>query len=170
MIRAVAFAGALALAALLFLACEEGEGSPSGQTPTPAAGPLAFDTIEQGDQSGIQGDDAVLEVVRSQEEWEEFWTSHRAGRLPETDPPAVDFAERMVLAVIDGQEPTGGHTFNVTSIGVVGDRLIVSVERSIPGEGCLVASVVTWPFHIVETERSDLEAGFDVTDAVFECG
>lgn len=172
MMRLVAMVALLMLGGLLLAACED-EGSSSGTTPTAAAvkdGTLGFETIEQGDQSGIQGDEAVLEVARTQEEWQDLWSRHRAGRQPVTEPPAVDFAERMVVAVIDGQQPTGGHTFYVTGIEVVGERLVVRVERSVPGEGCVVASVLTWPFHVVETAKSDLEAGFDVTETVFECG
>ena len=170
--RLLAIVALLTLGGLLLAACEDG-GSSSGTTPTTAAvedGMLAFETIEQGDQSGIQDSAAVLEVARTQEEWQDLWSRHRAGRRPETEPPPVDFDERMVVAVIDGQQPTGGHTLYVTGIEVVGERLVVRVERSVPGEACVVASVLTWPFHIVETEYSDLEAGFDVTETVFECG
>ncbi len=151
----------LAAAALLLAACGESEAevSPAAQpgagTP-PADGPTAaFETIELGDQSGISLEEPQVFRIDSASGWEEFWSRHGADQTPLPDLPPVDFSREMVIAVVDRGEPSGGYRFGITNIAESDGDLVVAVSKQVPGADCIVAAVVTHPFHIVRLAKSD---------------
>ncbi len=138
---------------------------PPQSSPTaPAGGPVTFETVEIGDQSGFTGDGAQVLKIETEAEWEEFWSRHRANV-----PPAVDFSREMVIAAVDGREPSGGYQFEITAIEDDGSRLVVRVSKAIPGPGCVVTQVITQPFHIVRLANSEMGLDLILSDETYSC-
>lgn len=163
----------LVAAALLLAACGETETDVSPQagagTP-PADGPAgAFETIEVGDQSGFDFADAQVFKIENQSEWEEFWSQHKENQIPPPPPPPVDFSREMVVAVVDRIEPSGGYGFGITDIEEIDGALFVSATRGIPAAECVVADVITQPFHIVRMAKSDEEPELAISKETRTC-
>jgi hypothetical protein len=142
-------AGATALAALL--------------RPSPPR--LPFTTLAQGSFGGIRSRERV--VVRDADAWEAFWRRHAATVRPDPPAPAVDFASRTLLAVTQGERPTGGYEVRVTEVRSAADpggELVVLVEENAPAPGTAVITALTSPFHFVTIPRWDGPVRFQVLE------
>ena len=70
--------------------------------------------------------------------------------------PGMTFPEGVVLvAVFQGQQPTGGFTIRVTGIERSGERLIVHVILTKPLDNAFVTQSLTSPLHVVSISASD---------------
>ena len=110
---------------------------------------VPFTTISQGGQSGIESRREV--IVRAEGEWQALWKEHQ----PDERPPAVDFSKSMAIGVFLGFRNTGGYSVAITSIGHAGDEIVVTWAESKPGPQDITSQVLTFPYHIVRTERQD---------------
>lgn len=115
-----------------------------GQAPvSPLPSSLPFHRLVQGQHLFIT--DRGLRAFRDQRAWASFWL--QAG-LP-GDPVAVDFASTMVVAVLMGQQATGGHAIRVSSLVRLGPEVVMGIVESNPGAGCSPVQGATEPFDIV---------------------
>lgn len=110
---------------------------------------VPFTTISQGGQSGIESRREV--IVRAAGEWQALWKEHQ----PDERPPAVDFSKSMAIGVFLGFRNTGGYSVAITSIEHAGDEIVVTWAESKPGPQDITSQVLTFPYHIVRTERMD---------------
>ena len=118
---------------------------------------VPFTTIVQGDQSGIESRREV--VARAAGEWQALWKDHQPGETP----PRVDFAKSMVIGVFLGFRNTGGYRVTITSVDRIGDEIVVTWRESRPGPQDVTSQVLTFPHHIVRTERLDGKIVFKQT-------
>ncbi len=105
-------------------------------------------TIARGDASRIVEPRRL--IVRSADEWRALWALH-AG--PGPDPPAVDFAARVVAAAFAGQRPSSGHSIEIVQQASRDGAELATSERG-PAPGMMAAQVLTFPFHIVTVPRT----------------
>ncbi len=124
---------------------------------------IPFETVEQGDHSGVQAEGG--RVVRSPAAWEALWAEHAAGRVPAPPLPPVDFSREMVLAYFLGEKPTAGYAVEIREIAVSEGRVLVHVAVTTPPAGAPVLQVLTQPFHIVRALRSELPVEFVPVEA-----
>ena len=108
---------------------------------------VPFTTVSQGDQSGIERQRDV--IVRTAGEWQALWNEHR----PDESPAPVDFSKSMAIGIFLGFRNTGGYSVAITSIERTGGDVIVTWKESKPGPQAIASQVLTFPFHIVRTER-----------------
>ncbi len=166
----------VAATASLIGACADGEipeptSSPPGiPTPPVNGSPMAFETIDAGDQSGVALEQPQVFKIETQAGWDDFWSRHQGNLIPPPDLPQVDFSSEMVIAVVDRAEPSGGFRFEITDIEDVEGRLVVRVSKAIPGPDCIVTAVITQPFHIVRMAKSDLEPELLISEETYGCG
>lgn len=110
---------------------------------------VEFETIDQGIFGS--GQEETLRVVRDRDKFESLWRDIHGD---DAQIPEVDFSEKIVLSAVLGTRSTGGYQAKIEDI--TRDRnsqtVNVSVKEIKPGPNCLVAQVITVPYHIVETE------------------
>jgi hypothetical protein len=98
-------------------------------------------------------------VFRSADEWQDF---HRGAALRPADPvPAVDFAQKMVVARFDG----GGSAcvgFAIESVEVDGDGVTVQAARHTSPNPCIL--ILAYPQVVLEVPRRDLPVRFRIRD------
>jgi len=129
-----------------------------------------FTNIEQGTNSAITlTNDAQVFKITAQSEWDDFWSQHKADITPIPQQPSVDFAQYMVIAVIDNIHSSGGYFIEITQIKERLNRLAVFATRTEPGNGCVTAAVLTSPFHIVSLQRSDLVPELFISTVIVHC-
>lgn len=162
------------LATLVASACDDEESGPSAETPTPGSTSppmnVEFETLDRGSYSGIILDDGpLLEKIQTQAQWQDFWERHQQSVSPPPEPPAFDFGDRVLLALVDGSHPTGGYSIEITDIVPSETGVTVHALRTVPDRGCIVTQAFTQPFHIVATETFTAHAELQVTEVVIEC-
>ena len=145
--------------------------STPGPTPTPAAspGPIGFETLVSGTSSGVLSETPVVRTATTQAEWEVLWADHQAIVSSPADPPAVDFASKMVIAVFDQERPTGGYSIEVEEVRTGDDATNVFAKRTWPGRGCTVTQAFTQPFHIVVVDGLHDPVALSITESVIDC-
>jgi uncharacterized membrane protein len=113
-------------------------------------------TIARGDRSRIT--QMRRAVAHTETEWRALWQEHAGSR---TEPPPVDFATRMVVALFQGTQPTSGWDAAIAGARVEADALVVLVEEHRPDASREAAPVTTSPFDIVSMPRYDGEIRFE---------
>lgn len=112
-------------------------------------------TIARGDLSRI-GEPRTV-IVRDREAWRALWREHAGS----ADPPAVEFDREMVVAVFAGERPTAGYRVEIVRLFERSGKVVVAYRDEPPPRDAVVAQVITQPFHLVRTSRSDLPLVFE---------
>jgi hypothetical protein len=116
---------------------------------------LDFTSISRGQASSIS--DQRQLVIRDEQGFQDIWQQiDDVSGLPE-----IDFENNMVIAVFMGERPTGGYGIEIESIDEYPDRITVNIAETEPGPDELTTQALTYPYHIVTTENTDKEVGFE---------
>lgn len=110
------------------------------------------------------------EALRSQAEWEAFWTRIEHGSSPKSPPPAVDFAREMVVLAAMGSRGTGGYLITVDSVTATAAATHVFVTERSPGRSCVTTQAVTHPVDAVVVPDLGRQVRFHERIVVHECG
>ncbi|MFN3476701.1 MAG: protease complex subunit PrcB family protein, partial [Candidatus Methylomirabilales bacterium] len=73
-----------------------------------------------------------------------------------SEPPPVDFAQEMAIAVFRGEQPTAGFGLEIQKLEEKGGNLYLYVQEASPAPGSAVLQVLTQPYHIIKLERKDI--------------
>ena len=127
-------------------------------------GPVALTTLAQGTSSGIRA--TTRSVIRDQKSWEALWRAHASNVTPAPPVPSIDFASQMVLAVLMGEQLTGGYGVAVTEAraGTANTPLTVLVRETRPPKDAPVTQALTSPFHFVSIPLWSGAVQFAVVD------
>lgn len=113
--------------------------------------PVVFETIEEGSH-GIFSERKNF-VIKSGNEWHDLWGEiHQNGSV---SLPDIDFSTQMVLALFQGQKPSGGYSIAVDRVTDSGGAVTVSILESEPGSGCRVTEALTTPYYLLKLKRFD---------------
>lgn len=126
---------------------------------------IAYEVVEIGTVSPIT--DQKNFVIVSLEEWRDLWLHVHEDRIAPM--PAIDFSRYVVLALFQGERPSGGYALEVDSVRDIGGSLIVAVSDVEPGQGCTVANEKTAPFTFVVTQKFSGSLATEVTRKVIDC-
>ena len=108
--------------------------------------------IVSGDQSGITTKNEM--IITSEEEWKALWQKLDHSEHPEIKSlPKVNFDKESIVALFQGQKPTSGYMVDAMVQQIGQDRFEISVSEGGPGEGCVVAQVITTPYLIIKTKK-----------------
>ena len=143
-----------------------GTAAPAARTAhLPPLAPIRFRTVAKGDGTSTSRPRQAI-VIRGERRWRKVWD--QLGEAGE--PPAVDFAREMLIAVTQGPQPSGGHAIRIRRIQPTGASVWrVSVYETAPGRGCPSTGVTTNPYHVVRVRRSAARARFERRPNVRAC-
>lgn len=168
------FAAGALLLAVFAVACRDDE----EEVPTPTSSPTAtpgssaqidFDTFLVGQNSGVMTQEPTVFKVETEDAWAELWSTHASVVVPTRAPPGVSFDDKMLIAVFDREQATGGFAIEVQSIVADESGIVVEVLRTVPGSGCAVTQALTQPFHMVLADAADGDVQLVVTDRALDC-
>ncbi len=129
------------------------------------AGSVPFGTLDRGEDtpSGLEEPTVFL----NRNDWMTFWRSHGG----ETEVPAVDFTEEMVIVGVVGEREEAGDSVEVRRILQVDLGTLTEVYERVPGDFCSPAARSHVPYHIVVAPRTPLPIRFaDVRVEQVSCG
>jgi hypothetical protein len=139
----------LLLVSAFAIACRSSGAHESAQDNGP------FRTLLYGYQSGLKP--GTIRVVRNAGEWHELWMEHTSSMMPRPDEPTVDWQKEMVVCVALGERPTAGYGVAIDRVERQGNRLIVEAREKKPAPDAIVPQVVTHPYVMAVTPRTDGE-------------
>jgi hypothetical protein len=114
-------------------------------SPTPSSRSVVFTEVTTTSQSRHDGD--VTLIVGTND------ASRTA--IARLLPNAATPDGRVLVAVFQGQQRTGGHAIRVTAIERRGDQLVVRATFTSPAPGAMVTQVLTSPAHVVSIPSAD---------------
>jgi len=94
-------------------------------------------------------------VVRTQEEWTDFWAQHSFRPAPE-----IDFEEYTLVAIFLGQKPNPGHSIKITRAGKEAGKVVVHAVQTEPDPSRLYPQVIVYPYDAVLIPKTDQEIEF----------
>ena len=137
-------AGLAAAGGLLML----GAGGSGVRAADEGAGPAApVQIIAQGTQSAI--DAPRQEFVRDAKAFQALWAAHTQGASPAPARPAVDLSSSTVVAIFEGNQPTGGYSLAVSSLDKTASGWELKLSLDQPGPNCVVSQELTQPWIMV---------------------
>lgn len=128
---------------------------------------MEFQTISKGAWSGLTK--AEYYVIQDGNEWAHVWSQHTRIMHPQDPLLEVDFSEKTIIAVFMGTRVTTGYGIEVKEIIDTGLSIVVKVEKTYPGKGCVVGDAITTPYHIVTVNKIDKYIIFDTFTRAREC-
>jgi len=75
-------------------------------------------------------------------------------------PPQIDFDKQMVIAVFQGECSSGGYDIEIKSLTRNNKGLEVLVRETRPSGEMMLTMVMTYPAHVIKTERYDGDVNF----------
>jgi len=138
-------------------------------------GSVPFGTLDRGEDSGAElprprifhsSEAGILETPQG---WVSFWRAHKGN--PTAQPPAVDWANEMVLVAAAGKRTEAGDSIEIRRILQTGVGTDVTLFERVPGNFCSPAARDHYPVHIVVAPRTLLPVEFrDILEERIPCG
>lgn len=109
--------------------------------------------IARGSVGGTK--DAGHIVVDNEGQRAQLWAdmATRGVTLPRA---AINFNDRMLLALFGGEESAGRHSIEVSHVVMTESDVQVHALETAPGSGCTAAPGTSTPYHIVALDRTNL--------------
>ncbi|WMW81620.1 hypothetical protein RF679_04890 [Undibacterium cyanobacteriorum] len=110
---------------------------------------VAQQLVTQSNISGVQSSRYV--VIHDQSSWEKLWAEHDQGKQAI---PAIDFSQKMVIAVFSGLKPNGCYGIADVQIWRYNGSINVSVRESSPSPVALCALYLPSPAYLVAIDKT----------------
>ncbi|HEX9758434.1 MAG TPA: protease complex subunit PrcB family protein [Nitrospiria bacterium] len=123
-----------------------------------------FETIDQGIDSKITT--YRRGVIQNSIEWKALWKEHQHSEL---SLPVVDFQKEGVVVVFLGIKGSAGYSVEIYKVEEHGRELKIYFEELKPDPNCMVAQVITSPFHMVRISASEKESVFLGREKIQDC-
>ncbi len=115
---------------------------------------ITYTVLEKGNQASFRGTAPSISVLTDQNEFEGFYKTMHKGRVPKAEPPAVDFANYLVLLVSHGEKRTSGYSIEIRRIYTRGTVLVVKAVLRSPPEDSFTAQVITHPYLLIQIKAN----------------
>lgn len=136
---------------------QQGLKTAAASAPGTAAQQVAWEVLAQGQQA-VGFDKPQYVLVNSRDQLTNLWYKAYGSQLNVPTVPNIDFSRETVLAVFDGQKPTGGYGLKVRSVSVENGELYVDLVKQQPQQGQISTQALTSPWLLIHV----LRGGFGV--------
>ena len=116
---------------------------------------LAWEVMARGAQA-VGYDTHAFRLVTNQDELLALWNQAHGSQLDVPPVPDVTFARETVLAIFQGQQPTGGHGIEVLDVVVDDAELFVNMRFLEPAPDAIVTQALTSPWVFVRVLRGNI--------------
>jgi len=113
-------------------------------SPTPASRSVQFGEVAATSQSGVDAQSLVVGT-----------NAVSRALISRLVPNAGGQPDRVLVAVFQGEQRTGGYGVHITSIERRGDQLVVTATFTEPKQDSIVTQALTSPAHIVSIAEAD---------------
>ena len=116
---------------------------------------LSFDTVDKDVNSIIQ--ERAQKVIQNSEDFLELWNEIGSLKMLEE----IDFSKYTVIAVFQGQQPTGGYSIEINKVKETKDKIQVYIIETFPDPNDVVTQALTSPYHIISIAKTNKEIEFN---------
>lgn len=109
---------------------------------------VPWEIVAQG-QHAVGFDKPGYVLVNSQDRLTNLWYQAHGTQLQVPSVPKLDFSRETVVAIFDGQKPTGGYGLDVRSVSVENGELYIDLVTTRPTEGAITTQSITSPWLIL---------------------
>ncbi len=134
---------------------------------------IKFTTLIQHSQSAHEQKKNY--AIRSQAEWQKLWQQMQPEAfLPKSTRvdslmSKIDFNQQMIIAVFQGQKPSGGYGIVINKLQRDNKQIEVFIEEKSPGADCFTTQALTYPYHVIVTEKSAQKVVFTSRQSTSAC-
>jgi len=109
-------------------------------------------------------------VINDNATWTSFWQRLDSNCYCSLM-PTVNFTSRTVIAIILGEKPTAGYSIQIDNITQTGQTITVhsTIITPDPSPYCVVAQILTEPYHLVDIPKTTLNVAFVSQAIVHPC-
>jgi hypothetical protein len=145
-LRSVSSVALVALALVVLASCgSAGSGGATVSPPSASGRSIAFTDVASTSQARqVPGVSIAVGTTDAQR-----------ATIAQQVPGATAAADRVTVAVFQGQKSTGGFAVRINAIERRGDELVVRATFGAPGPGVIVTQVLTSPAHVVSIASAD---------------
>ncbi len=118
--------------------------------------------FQKGAYSGIDAEKEM--VIRNERDWLKLSDKMKGEKLP-----SINFQKKMIIAVFQGQKPTGGYSIYVDEVCRKKNGIEVNVHKEKPGSNCKVTQAVTSPYELVILPKFQGDLSFNSVTKAKEC-
>lgn len=116
---------------------------------------VVWDVIAQGNQA-VGFDAPAFRLVTDEVVLLELWNRAYGSSLEVPPVPSVDFSRETVVAVFQGDKPTGGYGIEVLAAAIEAGELFVDMRFSEPDPGAITTQALTSPWIFVRVLRGGI--------------
>ena len=116
---------------------------------------IPFDTVDKDVNSIIQA--RAQKVIQNSEDFQKLL--NEIGSLKLLVEP--DFSKYTVIAVFQGQQPTGGYSIEINKVKETRDKIQVYIIETFPDPNDVVTQALTSPYHIITIAKTNKEFEFN---------
>src|SRR5579862_3319882 len=111
---------------------------------------------------------AGQQAIRDPDTWAAVWSDLTGKTSPGAPLPAVDFTRSVVLFTTMGPQPSSGYETSITAVKAdPAGHLVVTLNQTAPGSGCVVAATITTPADaVIVPSDTAFSVDFEVTRSV----
>lgn len=120
---------------------------------------VVWDVIAEGSQA-VGFDEPTFRLVESESEFLALWNRAYGSQLDVPTLPDVDFGRETVLAIFQGQRPTGGYGIDVRDATLEGGDLFVDMRFREPAPDAIVTQALTSPWLMVRVLRGGIDVAW----------
>src|SRR3989338_8741704 len=116
---------------------------------------ISFDTVDKDFYGNIQ--EKSQKVIQNSEDFLELWNEVGSLKLLEE----IDFSKYTVIAVAQGQKPTGGYSIEINKVKETRVKIQVYIIETFPDPDDVVTQAFSSPYHIIKIEKSNKKVEFN---------
>jgi hypothetical protein len=110
-----------------------------------------FETIIKQRQSGQT--ERKNFVITNRDDWVSLWDVVHSPVQPQPPLREVDLTERIVIAVLLGEQPLSGSDISITKLVKDGKKIRVFTRQTLENLACPGPPISVQPYHIIEIDR-----------------
>ncbi len=129
---------------------------------------IQWKELISGQGSSMVTDSQV--VCASVAEFDKIWESAFTDYPGQYSKPQVDFSKNFVICCFQGNVRSAGYAVKVKNVEKQTNKLIITIEYTEPGHGCINASVIETPFTIIAVAgKANLDIEYKKEKRIANC-
>jgi hypothetical protein len=126
---------------------------------------VAITTLTKGEGASSQITENSEKIISNSTEYTELLTKLSAP-TPDTK---VNFDQETVIAILQGQKPSGSFSTEITDILETDTEIVINYKEKSPSPECISTTVITSPFHLVKIPKTTKKVVFAETKETVKC-
>lgn len=118
-----------------------------------AASKVNYTVVDEGAHSGMSFPSPHLEIISEAAAFEKLSTAIHSDKIPQPQPPEIDFKKALLLFISLGEKPSAGYRVRVDEVTRDDETLRVKIKTEAPPPDQFQAAVMTQPYILIKIKK-----------------